>query len=329
MPRTQNQRLKLLYVMKILLERTDEGNPMSVADIISALAVYDITAERKSIYSDIELLRQFGFDILTRREKTVSYYIAGRDFELPELKLLVDAVQSSRFITAKKSGELIKKLTLLTSRSQAKQLNRQVLITGRAKPINEKIYYNIDVIHTAINGDKKISFKYFDYDIKQKEVYRKQGEAYRNTPVSLCWNEDKYYLIAYNAYYDDFANYRVDRMSNVDVLADDADDYSKKAFDAAEYSKRVFGMYDGEIIQASLSFHICLLNAVIDRFGNDINIIPSEDDWFDISVSVSISPVFLAWMFQFGSLAVINTPDKLINAMCELLDENNQCYFDS
>jgi len=331
MPRSPNQRLKLLYVMKILMEKTDEENPLTVTEIISTLATFNITAERKSIYSDIELLRQFGVDIVTRRDKAVSYYVANRNFELPELKLLVDAVQSSRFITNKKSETLIKKLSSLASREQAKQLNRQVLIAGRAKPVNETIYYIIDKIHTAINFNKKISFNYYDYDFNKKQVYRKSGALYRNTPVSLCWNEDKYYLIAYNSYYDDFANYRVDRMANIEILDEESDDYESKSFNAAEYAKRVFGMFDGETVHASLLFHKCLVNAVIDRFGNDINmkVSSSDDEWVEVSVDVSISPVFLAWIFQFGSLAAIENPEKLINAMQKLLEENTDVYFDN
>ena len=326
MPSSPNQRLKHLYLMKILLEKTDEQNTMTVAEIISALSVYGITAERKSIYTDMELLRQFGIDIETQRSKTVGYYVANREFELPELKLLVDAVQSSRFITQKKSGELIRKLSSLTSSEQAKQLRRQVFITGRAKTINEKIYYNIDGIHNAINNNRKIAFKYFDYDINKKQVYRKQGELYQNTPVALCWNEDKYYLIAYNAYYDDLAHFRVDRMNNVELLDEEADIFDRKIFNAAEHAKRVFGMFDGEIVKAKLSFDSCLVNAVIDHFGKDICIIPSVDGWFDITVDVSISPVFLAWIFQFGRLAVIKSPEKLINAMQELLEEHMLNY---
>ena len=326
MPSSPNQKMKLLYLMKILLEKTDEENQMTIAEIISALAAYDIKAERKSIYSDLELLRQYGIDIETQRGKTTTYFIANREFELPELKLLVDAVQSSRFITLKKSRELIKKLSSLTSIEQAKQLQRQVFIAGRAKTINEKIYYNIDGIHNAINNNRKIAFKYFDYNINKKQVYRKQGELYQNTPVALCWNEDNYYLIAYNEYYDDLTHFRVDRMSNVEVLDEEADRFDKKKFNAAEHAKRVFGMFDGEIVNAKLSFDSCLVNAVIDHFGKDICIIPSTDGWFDIIVDVSISPVFLAWIFQFGRLSMIKSPEKLINAMQGLVEEHMQNY---
>ncbi|MDD3227902.1 MAG: WYL domain-containing protein [Oscillospiraceae bacterium] len=326
MASSSSQKLKLLYLMKILLERTDVQAPMTIAEIVEALAGYDVKAERKSLYSDMELLRQFGVDIEMQRGKTVGYYIAERQFELPELKLLVDAVQSCRFITKKKSEELIKKLSSLTSSQQAKQLRRQVFVAGRAKTINETVYYSIDQIHHAIGEGKKIAFQYFDYDVKKKRVFRKQGELYLTTPVSLCWNNDNYYLIAYSAKYDDFTHYRVDRMSGVDVLDEDGDTFDKDKFNIVEHAKRAFGMYDGELVRAKLAFDKSLVNVVLDHFGKDVLMLPSTDGWFEISVHVSISPVFLAWVFQFGDCAEIKEPDSLIVAMRELAEKSIRRY---
>jgi predicted DNA-binding transcriptional regulator YafY len=315
--------------MKILLEKTDEQHPMSIAEIITALDAYGIQAERKSIYTDFELLRQFGLDIETQRSKTTGYYIASRQFELPELKLLVDAVQSSRFITKKKSEELIKKLSSLTSSEQAKQLRRQVYIADRAKTINETVYYSIDQIHCAINNHKKITFKYFDYDVSKNRIYRKQGELYQATPVTLCWNDDNYYLITYNAKYDSLTHYRVDRMSGVAVLDEKGDAFDRSKFNIAEHAKRVFGMFSGEIVRARLSFDNSLVNVVLDHFGKDVRMLSADDGWFDISVDVSISPVFLAWMFTFGNKAVIKDPENLIAAMMERLEKSGQNYLNA
>ena len=326
MASSSNQKLKLLYLMKILLERTDVQAPMTIAEIVEALAGYDIKAERKSLYSDMELLRQFGVDIEMQRGKTVGYYIAERQCELPELKLLVDAVQSCRFITKKKSEELIKKLSSLTSSQQAKQLRRQVFVAERAKTINETVYYSIDQIHHAIVEGKRIAFQYFDYDVKKKRVFRRQGELYLTTPVSLCWNNDNYYLIAYSAKYDDFTHYRVDRMSGVDVLDEDGDTFDKDKFNIAEHAKRAFGMYDGELVRARLAFDKSLVNVVLDHFGKDVLMLPSTDGWFEILVHVSISPVFLAWVFQFGDSAEIKEPDSLIVAMRELAKKSIRRY---
>ncbi|RFZ77820.1 WYL domain-containing protein [Lacrimispora amygdalina] len=326
MASSSNQKLKLLYLMKILFERTDVQVPMTIAEIVESLAGYDIKAERKSLYSDMELLRQFGVDIEMQRGKTVGYYIAERQFELPELKLLVDAVQSCRFITKRKSEELIKKLSSLTSSQQAKQLRRQVFVADRAKTINETVYYSIDQIHHAIGEGKKIAFQYFDYDVKKKRVFRRRGELYLTTPVSLCWNNDNYYLIAYSAKYDDFTHYRVDRMSGVEVLDEDGDSFDMDKFNIAEHAKRAFGMYDGELVRARLAFDKSLVNVVLDHFGKDVLMLPSTDGWFEISVHVSISPVFLAWVFQFGDCAEIKEPDSLIVAMRELAEKSIRRY---
>ena len=321
-----NQRMKLLYLMKILLDKTDEQNPITMKKIISELAAYGIQAERKSIYSDLELLNVYGLDIETIRSKSTAYYIAERQFELPELKLLVDAVQSSRFITRKKSAELIRKLSSLTSSEQAKLLRRQVYVAGRAKSINETVYYSIDQIHYAVSENRKISFKYFDYDIGKNRIYRKKGELYITTPVTLCWNDDNYYLIAYNAKYESLTHYRVDRMSDVNVRDETGDLFDKSKFDVAEHAKRVFGMYEGETVRARLSFSNSLVNVVLDHFGKDVRMISSDDGWFDIYVDVSISPVFLAWMFTFGDNAKIKAPENLVSSMKAVLEKNNGNY---
>ena len=321
-----NQRMKLLYLMKILLDKTDEQNPMTVKKIISELASYGIQAERKSIYTDLELLRVYGLDVEAVRSKTTGYYIAERQFELPELKLLVDAVQSSRFITKKKSAELIRKLSSLTSSEQAKVLRRQVFVADRAKSINETVYYSIDQIHYAINENRKISFKYFDYDISKNRIYRKKGELYITTPVTLCRNDDNYYLITYKAKYGNLTHYRVDRMSDVNVKDEPGDAFDKSRFNVAQHAKRVFGMYEGEVVRARLSFANTLVNVVLDHFGKDVRMIAADDGWFDIYVDVSISPVFLAWMFMFGDNAKIKEPDVLVSSMEALLEKNHNNY---
>ena len=321
-----NQRAKLLYLMRILLDKTDEHHPITIAEIITELKIYDITAERKSIYTDFEILRQFGINIETHRDKTTRYYIAHRQFELPELKLLVDAVQSSRFITEKKSEELIGKLSSLTSVAQAKHLRRQIYVAGRAKTINETVYYSIDQIHAAVNENKKILFRYFDYDTNKKRVYRKNCENYITTPVTLCWSDDSYYMIAYNVKHEGLTHYRIDRMSEVEMLHEDADVFDRKKFNIADHVKRVFGMYSGELINATLSFDNSLVNVVLDHFGKDIRLKAGKDGWFEINADVSLSPVFLAWMFQFGDRAIINAPESLINAMKELIQANARKY---
>ena len=328
MARSSNQKLKLLYIAKILTERTDENHIMSAQDIIETLSIYDISVERKTIYTDIELLKSFGLDIEHVRGKNGGYYIASRNFALPELKLLVDAVQSSRFITNNKSFELIKKLSLLTSKAQAKQLNRQVYIAGRAKTFNESVYYTIDTIHAAINERKKISFRYFSYSIDKKQVYRKHGERYIQTPVAMCWSDDNYYLIAYNAKYNSLTHYRVDRMNSAIALDEPSDEYDYNSFNAAEYSKRVFGMYNGNTVKARLAFHESLVSVVLDHFGGDTHLTDIGNNRFCIDAAVSESPVFLGWMFQLGEKAEIFAPESLREAMRDWLNSAVKIYTD-
>ena len=320
MPRSSNQKPKLLYLMKILLEHTDDNHVLTAQGLANALAAYDISAMRKTIYDDIETLRQYGLDIELRHGRDGGYFVASREFELPELKLLVDAVQSSRLITGKKCNELIKKLSKLTSSAQAKQLNRHVYISGSAKALNETVYYSIDAIHAAINAGNKISFKYFDYDTMKTRVYRRSNKPYVRTPIAMCWNEDKYYLLTYNPAFDDaFATYRVDRMANVEVLDEKVDNYDKKSFSVAEYIRRTFGMYAGETVPARLAFHKSLVSVVLDQFGTETQMTDIDDSRFFINAEVSNSPVFFGWMFQFGEKAVILEPESLRSAMREML----------
>jgi predicted DNA-binding transcriptional regulator YafY len=319
--------MKPLYLARILLERTDENNIMTAQELVNALSAYNIPANRKSIYDDIDALREFGLDIALIPGRNGGYFVASRDFELPELKLLVDAVQSSGLITGKKSKTLIGKLSKLTSISQAGQLNRQVHVAGRAKTLNEAVYYNIDAIFTAINDRRKISFKYFDYNAKKQRVYRRDGENYIRTPIAICWDDDNYYLITYSSKYEyPLTNFRVDRMIGTKVLDEKADSFDFKKFSIAEYTKQTFGMYNGEKVRAHLAFNESLVNAVIDHFGSDIQLSSLKDGRFSVTVEVSASPVFLAWIFQFGKQAEILAPESLRQTMKDMIRSGNDMY---
>ncbi|MDR0840075.1 MAG: WYL domain-containing protein [Christensenellaceae bacterium] len=312
--------------MKILLEQTDEEHPLSVRELTEQLGLYGVAAERKALYTDIERLRDFGVNVETRKSGTVGYFVAERDFELAELKLLVDAVQSSRLITEKKSAALIKKLAALTSVHQARHLNRHVYVEGRPKSYNETVYYSVDALHAAINAEKQIRFRYFDYDTGKRRVYRKDGGKYQCTPVTLCWSGDNYYLIAYSAKHDGLAHYRVDRMNGVTILEEAADKFDRTRFNTAEHAKRVFGMYSGETVKATLSFDNSLVSVVLDQFGRNVGIRDTADGRFTISVEVSESPVFLGWMFQLGRRARILSPESLVAAMREALAAHTELY---
>ena len=314
MAKSSNQKLKLLYLLKMLNEKTDEDNTMTINEMIAELNRYGITAERKSIYDDLETLRNYGLDIGTWKSKTTDYFVASRLFELPELKLLVDAVQCSKFVTHKKSNELIKKIESLASHRQAQSLHRQVYVSNRVKTINESIYYNVDRLHTAIAETKKVSFKYFDYDIKKKKAYRKNGEKYTASPYALSWDDENYYLIAFSTKYNDFTHYRVDRMAEIDLIDEERDPLPEREhFDIAEYTKKVFNMFGGEEVQVQLQFDNSLVNAVIDRFGKDVMIGKMDENSFYIWIKVAVSSTFFAWVSQFGNKVKILSPEPVID----------------
>ena len=310
MPKSSNQKLKILYLMRILLTQTDEAHTLSVGDLISRLAELGVNVERKTIYDDIETLRQFDMDIEKEKTKPYGYYVASRDFEMPELKLLADAVQSSKFITEKKSRSLIKKLEGLASVYDAGKLRRQVFIQNRVKSMNESIYYSVDALHESITEGKQISFKYYDYNIHKERVFRRDGAVYTASPVALTWNEENYYLIAQLDEREGLTHFRVDRMSSVRQL-DISRDGGVPSFNLADYSKKVFGMFGGEVTDVRLRVGNHLVGAFIDRFGKDVIMAPDGDAHFTVNISVALSPIFYGWLFQFGELCEVLSPQDL------------------
>lgn len=317
MAKGNNQKLKIIYLMKILLEQTDETHSITMSEIITALKSYGIRAERKSIYSDMENLRLFGMDIIgEQREGTFHYYVGGRQFELAELKLLVDLVQSSKFITVKKSNELIKKIEGFASRHEASQLQRQVYVSGRIKTMNESIYYNVDRIHTAINENSKIKFQYFQWDIHKKMVLRKEGAWYEMSPWALSWNDENYYLIAFDSKEDIIKHFRVDKMLHIEVTGDKREGEERfKVLDMADYAKKTFGMFGGEEQTVKLFCENTIVGAIIDRFGKDIFMTRIDEAHFAVNVNVVVSRQFLAWVFGFGEKVKIVGPESVVQQM--------------
>ncbi|KUO71707.1 MAG: hypothetical protein APF77_07850 [Clostridia bacterium BRH_c25] len=330
MAKSSNQKLKLLYLMKMLFEKTDEENTITLNEMISELERYGITAERKSIYDDLEALRQYGIDIATRKTKTTDYFVANRLFELPELKLLVDIVQSSKFITHKKSNDLIKKIESLTSVHQAKKLQRQVYVANRAKTMNELIYCNVDTLHIAISENRQISFRYFEYNLDKKKQFRNSGQAYVVSPYALSWVDENYYLISHYPKNPELTHFRVDRMAEIKLLEEPrrvlADIIGEKTLDIAEYSKKVFNMFGGEEVAVKLQFDNSLVNVVIDRFGKEVSIEKVDENSFVVRVHVAVSSTFLAWMFQFGDKVKILSPESVVERYKENLLEIMNSY---
>ena len=311
--------------MKILLEQTDEEHSLTVPQMIAELSKVGISAERKSIYDDLEYLQLFGVDFCSTITKTTNYFVASRDFELPELKLLVDSVQASKFITHKKSLDLISKIEKLTSRHNARQLQRQVFVTNRVKTFNERIYYNVDKIHEAIAENKQITFKYFGLDVNKKKVYGKDGNLYHESPVSLTWDDENYYLITYKEKYDSYVHYRVDKMENIELSEEDRV-LSEKPFDLSIYSKSMFQMYSGEETDVTIQFENELVGVVYDRFGVDVPIIKTDETHFICNVKVAVSPHFLSWIISFGSRAKIVSPDWVQEQLYELILDAQKQY---
>lgn len=326
MAKSSEYKLKILYILKFLTEESDSEHPLSTKAIIEKLENVGVVAERKSIYDDIAALQRFGIAIEHTRESGGGYYISERDFELPELKLLVDAVQSSKFITKQKSSTLIKKLSSLTNSHDAAKLNRQVYVSGRIKTMNESIYYNVDMIHTAINENIQITFKYFDWTPKKEKQFRHNGQVYRVSPWALCWEDENYYMLAYDAKAEMVKHFRVDKLSRIsytDFPREGAQCF--KNFDLGQYSKQVFGMFRGELDTVTLKCHNSLAGVIIDRFGEEVSIFP-KDDHFLCSVSVMVSNNFLSWVLQFGSKMRIVSPDIVVSKMKDLINEAGDIY---
>lgn len=319
-PKGSNQRLKILYLYKILLEYTDDEHSLTMPQLIENLEQYGIAAARKALYEDIEALKAFGADIIYEKGKAGGYKIVSRNFELPELKLLADAVSSSRFLTEKKSKELIKKLETLTSIHFGKQIERQLFVCNRVKSFNELIYLNVDAINRAISEHRQISFIYFDYDVKKQKKYRDGIRIC--SPYALAWADERYYLVAYYEKYNRVANFRVDRMERVDVLEKNGKKMSDN-FNLIDYLNSAFSMFSGASEPIKLKFDNSLVNPVIDRFGKNVAIYPDDSRHFTVIVQVNTEQPepFFGWLFQFGTKAQIVSPAHLNEKYGNMLNE--------
>ena len=311
-----NQKLKIMYLMKILLDETDETHDITLNEIVKKLKSYNVTAERKSLYDDIENLRQFGFDIIgSQYDRSYHYKIASRDFQLVELKLLVDAVQSAKFITKKKSDELIKKIENFASKYEAKQLHRQVNVNGRVKSMNERVYYSVDTIHDALCKECQIKFQYFSWTVDKKMELKHDGTYYSVSPWALCWDDEKYYLIGYDNREMKIKHFRVDKMTNVSTTEEKR--LGKESFSEikmSEYTNKLFGMFDGDLESVTLLCENHTANVIIDRFGTDIPIIKTDKAHFTVKVKVSVSKIFLGWIMAIPGIKIV-APESTVNMM--------------
>lgn len=313
MAKSQNQKLKLLYLVDILERKTDEQHPLNTTQLIEELDKVDVSAERKSIYDDIDQLCRFGYDIVLNKSRTNGgYYMASRRFELAELKVLVDSVQASRFITPKKTRELIAKLEQLCSAHEEKQLKRQVYVLNRIKTDNEQIFYNVDLIHGAIHNNKQISFQYYEWSTGKEMKLRRDGARYFVSPLGLTWDDENYYLVAFEEERKAIRHYRVDKMKAIEVLEEDRSEESGyRKFDMAAYGNKTFGMYGGTFEKITLSFPESLVGVMIDRFGKGISLKKEKDGRYGIRVDVVVSGQFFGWLAGLGKEVSIVAPDTV------------------
>lgn len=318
MSRGINQKFKFTYLMKMMQEKTDDEHALTMPQIIEELEKYGVTAERKSIYADFQdMTDQFGIEIIKEQIGRETYYHVGsRQFELAEVKLLIDAIQSSRFITRTKSQELINKIKSFVSEYQGRQLQRQIYINDRAKTMNESVYYNVDDIHTAIGQNKKIRFKYYKWDISKKLIPRHHGDWFIVSPWALTWDDENYYLVAYDDRDHNIKHYRVDKMMQIVVEEERRDGRDEfKNFDMAEYSKATFGMYQGKKTKVKIQLANFMCGVFIDRFGKEISFYPLDEEHSELKVYVNVSPQFFGWIFSLGKNVKVAGPAEVVEEM--------------
>ncbi|MCI6243257.1 MAG: WYL domain-containing protein [Agathobacter sp.] len=334
MPRGTNQKFKFTYLMKIMQEKTDDEHSLTMPQIMEELEKYDVTAERKSIYTDFQdMTEKFGVEIIKEQIGRETYYHVGtREFELAEVKLLIDAIQSSKFITQTKSRELITKIKSFVSEHQAKQLQRQVYINDRVKTMNESVYYNVDDIHTAINQNKKIRFKYYKWDINKKLVPRHNGDWFVVSPWALTWDDENYYMVAFDNLDHKIKHYRVDKMMHIFIEEEMRDGKEAfKNFDMAEYSKATFGMYQGQKTKVKIRLANNMCGIFIDRFGKEISFRPIDDEHSELHVDVNVSPQFFGWIFSLGKDVKVVGPEEVVEELRAKAEEflenlNNESF---
>mgnify|MGYP002536534917 CR=1 FL=1 len=325
--RSEKQKQKLLYMAQLLYGRTDEDHPVTTQEVIDYLEANGIRSERKTVYTDMEELEDFGLDIIRVKERPGGYYLASRKFELAELKLLVDAVQASKFITTKKSRELIAKLETLCGREQAKQLHRQVVVTNRSKAVNENIYYNVDMIYNAIAENVKIRFQYFEWTVNKEMKLRRDGSYYEVSPWLLSWDDENYYLIAYDSEAGIIKHYRVDKMLKIELSVEKREGKEQfQHFDIAAYSKKTFGMFAGKEETVTLRCDRSLTGVMIDRFGKDVAMRKIDENTIQARVNVAVSRQFFGWITGLGNIVKIEAPERVVEQYRDYLGEIIERY---
>ena len=320
--RGKNQKLKLLYLAKIMQEQTDDTHMLTMSQIIDELAKYDIEAQRKSVYDDLAALNFYGIEIIKYQEFGKTFYYCGaRDFELAELHIIIDAIASSKFITENKSKELIKKLEHMASNYDAKLIDRDVYVSGRVKNMNESIFYTVDAIQNAIANNHRITFQYFSWNVDKEMELKHDGKVYNISPWALLWDNENYYLLGYDNDVKDFKHYRVDKMLHTEDTKDKRQGEAKfNKLDKEIYTKKHFRMFGGEEERVTLLCKNEMANVIIDQFGRDVTLRKVDDEHFKVNVDVVVSNQFLSWVIALEGNVIIDGPAKVKKSMQKLLD---------
>lgn len=328
MAKSENQKLKLLYLRDYLLENTDEDNSVKTADIINHLQkIHDISAERKSIYSDLGTLIDYGVDIDEEERKNGNYKILSRDFQLYELQLLIDSIQSSKFIPSETAQQITDKVKRFASRNDRKKLDRRNYVANRIRSMNKSVFNYVDDIHICIAENKKLTFKYINYELRGKKTYMKKGEFYIVSPYALLWNDNNYYLLAYEN--GTMKHFRVDKMEKIAVVNEERngqDEY--KALNIDKRSTKLFSMFAGKEEHVELRFSNHITGVIVDRFGGDIFVLKDKDseNHSTVGVNVEVSQQFFGWLCGLGKAVKLLSPDSVVKKMAEYVVGISKMY---
>ena len=323
MPQENFQKIKLLKLLELLRQETDEEHPMRTGVICDRLRAMNISCDRRTLHKDMRLLNEQGYEVMKEYvEHELAYYVSDRSFSIPEIKILIDAVQAASFITDTKSKELIDKIAELGGSHRAEILKSNIVCFNTRKHRNESIYYSVGFLEEAIQQNRKVLFRYFDLDENGQKIYRRDGHHYVVEPVALVFIEDNYYLVAYSEKHSNTANYRVDRMTDVTVLSEDVSKMAQLLRDSVDgMTESAFKMYGGRPVDITIEFDEKLIGVVYDKFGEDTKISRKDDQTLTAIVTVQISPTFFGWLFQFSGKMKIVSPNSVVQTYKELVEK--------
>ena len=303
---------RIICLLRLLEKYTDEEHQLTTTELSHMLeSEYGLTVHRVTFKKDIEALQEMGYDIVETRSSQNKYFMGDRKFEIPELKLLIDAVESSKFITSNKSKILIDKINDLASIYQVKKLKRNNYVVKNIKPDNEQIYYIVDAINDAINENKQISFQYYDFTGLKKKVLKNNGEIYTISPYHLTWNGDYYYVLGYSEKREKVITFRVDRIATIPTILEKESYPQPEGFDLNEFTKTVFKMFEGDVVEVDLRCDNSLMKTIIDKFGEDVTTLAYDMNSFRVITDVAASPTFYGWVFGFSGKIQILGPENV------------------